>query len=60
MMKALEVDARYFERRAVAELRMAGDALHPKSAQAHRTLALMYLNLANSEATKRMRLVPSH
>ena len=59
-MAVPEIDAYYFERRAVAELKMACDAPHPRSAQAHRTLALMYLNLANSERAKRQRLVLTH
>jgi len=59
-MKAPEIDARYFEGRAVTELRMACEAPHPRSAMAHRTLALMYLNLANSETAKRQRLVLSN
>lgn len=57
---ATKIDARYFEQRAVTELRMAFDAAHPKSAQAHRTLALMYLNLAASESAKRRSLVMSN
>lgn len=60
MMEAPEIDARYFERRAVTELRMASEAPHPKSANAHRTLASMYLNLAGSETAKRQRFVLSN
>lgn len=48
-----EIDASYLSQRADAELRLASQARHPKAIGAHRTLALMYLNLAECKSAKR-------